>query len=524
MDLSQIVSPADQEARSGRTRDRSMLITIASAMVALSSSEAHIALAQSRWVPGPILAAPDPGNNDQLGEDVSISDNLAIAGAKFADGLVPDAGRALVFDADTGALISTLVAQNGLSDSLFGERVDISGTLAVVGSDDFDQPGLAAGAAYIFDAVTGDQLHFLQSADVQPVDFFGTDVAIDLDLAVIGARNAAVNGVDTGAAYIFDALTGDETLKITPDDGVAFMDFGTAVEIDGPNVIIGATLGAGRSEDTGAAYVYDAVTGVLLQKLFADDGEQLDQFGISVGISGDLAVVGSLSDDRGSSSGSVYVFDVITGTQLHKLIPDTLESGDRFGESVSISETTVLAGAPSKDFERIAAGAAWIYDAVTGGMELSLALPNGRRNDLFGFGTGIDGDRAIVGVLGEDIGVDDSGGVYSFKRIATEVVLEQISRCSSATEFTVSGATADATIAVVASREPALFQNPSGVCGGIYLNIDVPFIGGTPRQFTTNGLGQSSFTANVKAPLCGDVFLQVVDLSTCDVSNAVRVR
>ncbi|MCP4592686.1 MAG: hypothetical protein GY842_18280 [bacterium] len=55
--------------------------------------------------------------------------------------------------------------------------------------------------------------------------------------------------------------------------------------------------------------MFDSATGEQLQKLTADDAAEGDQFGNSVAISGDLAIVGAHLDDApGSNSGSAYVF------------------------------------------------------------------------------------------------------------------------------------------------------------------------------------------------------------------------
>ena len=46
-----------------------------------------------------------------------------------------------------------------------------------------------------------------------------------------------------------------------------------------------------------------------IQKLLASDGALADDFGVSVAVDGDTAVIGArLDDDNGSDSGSAYVF------------------------------------------------------------------------------------------------------------------------------------------------------------------------------------------------------------------------
>ncbi len=91
-------------------------------------------------------------------------------------------------------------------------------------------------------------------------------------------------------------------------------------------------------------------------KLTASDGAASDLFGSSVSISADgtTALVGAyLDDDKGSNSGSAYVFikDGSSWIQSTKLTASDGAIGDRFGYSVSISAdgTAALVGSPYDD-------------------------------------------------------------------------------------------------------------------------------------------------------------------------------
>ncbi len=87
-------------------------------------------------------------------------------------------------------------------------------------------------------------------------------------------------------------------------------------------------------------------------KITGSDGAAEDLFGVSVSISGDYAVVGAyIDDDNGDSSGSAYVFKR-TGTswaQEAKLLPSDGAAGDNFGFSVSISGDYAVVGAQTDD-------------------------------------------------------------------------------------------------------------------------------------------------------------------------------
>ena len=90
-----------------------------------------------------------------------------------------------------------------------------------------------------------------------------------------------------------------------------------------------------------------------IAKLTADDGAVNDWFGYSVSIDGDTVVIGAWKDDdKGSNSGSAYVFTRDTAgdltsnwTQVDKLTAGDGAAEDRFGTSVSIDGDTVVIGA-----------------------------------------------------------------------------------------------------------------------------------------------------------------------------------
>ncbi|MGD1804470.1 FG-GAP repeat protein, partial [Dapis sp. BLCC M126] len=67
---------------------------------------------------------------------------------------------------------------------------------------------------------------------------------------------------------------------------------------------------------SGSAYLFDTTTGSLLQKFIAPDGSTEDNFGVSVALSNNTAVIGAWKDnDNGLESGSAYLFTTNTNTK-----------------------------------------------------------------------------------------------------------------------------------------------------------------------------------------------------------------
>ena len=135
--------------------------------------------------------------------------------------------------------------------------------------------------------------------------------------------------------------------------------FGYSVSVDGNYAIVGAyDEGDAGGTNSGKAYIFDATTGSLLQTLSNPNAygtSAYDNFGISVAISGNLAIVGAFfeGDDSGEiESGKAYIFDATTGSLLHTLSnPNAYgtSAGDQFGSSVAISGNLAIIGVPYED-------------------------------------------------------------------------------------------------------------------------------------------------------------------------------
>merc|ERR1719221_2562103 len=113
-----------------------------------------------------------------------------------------------------------------------------------------------------------------------------------------------------------------------------------ALSSDGTRLAVGVDGDDDRGSQSGSVYVIDGATGTTLLKVAADDGAAFDFFGLAVALNSDgtrLAVGAYGDDDRGSQSGSVYVFDGATGTTLLKVTAGDGAAGAKFGRAVALS-------------------------------------------------------------------------------------------------------------------------------------------------------------------------------------------
>ena len=388
---------------------RHLLRLLAAAALALSTAAAHADLGDQLF-----KLLPDDGEaGEQFGVSVAISGTTAIVGTRYPDN--SDFSSAYLFDTTTGAQMAKLLPDDGEEWDFFGLSVAISGTTAIVGAPWDDDNGNNAGSAYLFDTITGQQITRLLPDDGWPWDAFGVSVAISETTAIVGATGDDVNGVYSGAVYLFDTATGAEIAKLLPDDNSEGDYFGYSVAISGAVVIVGAGWDDDNGDDSGSAYLFDTTTGQQIAKLLPNDGAEDDNFGISVAIRGTIAIVGAWrDDDNGTNSGSAYVFNVATGHQITKLLPDDGMMGDEFGRSVAINDAFAIVGANKDDDNGDDSGLAYVFDIATG-QEIAKLLPDdGTLGDEFGRSVAISDAIAIIGAVKDDDNGTRSGSAYLF--------------------------------------------------------------------------------------------------------------
>ena len=375
--------------------------------------------------------------SDQFGRSVAIDGNYAIVSASSEDDAGgTQSGKAYIFNVTTGALLHTLDNPNPFGTSAsdyFGFSVAISGNYAIVGAYfEDDAGGTQSGKAYIFNVTTGVLVHTLDNPNLfgtSANDYFGWSVGISGNYAIVGAYfEDDTGGLSSGKAYIFNVTTG--ALLHTLDNPNAYSTsasdyFGISVAISGNYAIVGAvfedTVSGGNS---GKAYIFNVTTGALIHTLDNPDVLAGDQFGNSVSISGNYAIVGTSLDDNGGgfNSGKAYIFNVTTGVLLHTLInPNAYDTTDYdiFGHSVAISGNYAIVGAYGEDDAGgTSSGKAYIFNVTTGALLHTLDNPNAygtSASDNFGWSVAIDGNYAIVSAYLEgDAGGTQSGKAYTF--------------------------------------------------------------------------------------------------------------
>jgi hypothetical protein len=331
----------------------------------------------STWTQAAYLKASNTDADDQFGWSVAVDGDTVVVGVprerSAATGVNGDAsddsaswaGAAYVF-VETGGVWSQqayLKASNAQAGDEFGYSVALDGETLVVGARGEDSIASvvngnqsadvlnAPGAAYVFVRDTGvwSQEAYLKATNPTSNDWFGTDVDVDGDTAVVGAlgegsASTGVNGVQgdnslpgAGAAYVFVREAGlwsfQAYVKASATD--VFDAFGASLAVAGDTLVVGAPFEDGASvgiggddtndgaADSGAAFVFTRSGSTWTQAAYvkaANTGGG-DEFGGAVALDGRTFVCGAMHEDGAAvgvggnaasnglgGSGAAYVF------------------------------------------------------------------------------------------------------------------------------------------------------------------------------------------------------------------------
>lgn len=276
-------------------------------------------------------------------------------------------------------------AYDGSANDNYGSSLDIWENISVIGAFATDIGGVLTGAAYIYRInETGWNLESKVVGNNQSHDFFGWSVAVHNNIVIVGAYMALGDPISVGAAYIF-VPTGDGSWSRQAD--------------------LRAWNGKGNEP------FYDP---------------DYDYFGWSVELYENVALVGAYGDDeRGSFSGSVYVFERITGaesvqwSQRSKLIPSEGATFDSFGWCLAMYENTAIIGAyGDTNAYNTYVGSAYIFENTNYGWSQNTKLypPDGAEHDFFGWSVGLWDSNVVVGAHWSSVDSSATGAAYIFVR------------------------------------------------------------------------------------------------------------
>ena len=421
-------------AKAPRTRPSSFRFVIS--FTALSSCFSIMAFV----MPEEAFAANTQANAS-FGSPVAIDGEYAVVGVPSEDSPSSNAGAAYVYryDGSGWEISGYLLPQDPAASDNFGRSVAISGNTIVVGSSGDDDNGSASGSAYVFVRTIDGwaQQAKLTASDGAASDAFGSVVAIDGDLTVIGATGweDGSSGSGAGAAYVFKraGTSWSQQQILEASDQAANDSFGGKVDIEG-NAIVVAALDkqVSGASNVGKAYVFRYASGTWSQEggLVPGDPSVRLSFGYSVSISGSRVAVGAVLADLTSIAdcGAVYVFAFSgsTWSQTHKVTASDPAADDLFGSSVSVEGDRFLVGSYQDDDNGSNSGSAYVFDYASSAWTQTkkITRSDGASGDFFGRAVGLSGTRAIIGAPSDDDGnyaippstVTNAGSAYFFDK------------------------------------------------------------------------------------------------------------
>lgn len=367
-----------------------------------------------RIADGTILLASDGAERDNFGSDVAISGDDAIVGAT-------DNQSVYFYERQGTQWIETQIVGPGRSTANFGISVAIDGELAVVGGDGF---------MHIFQK---QQEGWIEAAILNPAErgigIFGRTVAIQGDLILVGAIDAEVNGIGSGAVFVFQQIDNEwqEVGRIEPPDPEDGDDFGRAIALHGDYAIIGAPGKRSVNESPGAAYIFNREEEgwAFSTKLRNSTNNTINVgglsfFGFSVDISENFAVVGNFVFE----AVSVYQRQGNSWLSMATLVPETdpdpstIDTRSGFGADVAISESHILVGAFAWPVIESGSdeGGAFLYrrEGSGWGEPLLLAADEPVSQDQFGARVALgDGAAMVAAPLSDEQGTN-AGSVHVF--------------------------------------------------------------------------------------------------------------
>lgn len=380
------------------------------------------------------LLANDASINNFFGVSVSISGNRALIGSSGKNSF---AGAAYVFDFDKNTNMwvqsATLEASDAAANNSFGNTVSLLGNRAIIGSLRDTDNGTGSGSAYIFEFDTLNNT-WLQTKKLLPTigavgDSFGSAVSLSEGRVLVASLGNDIAGNSSGAVYVFDynSLTKDWTqTQILVGNDTANLDaFGISVSLQGDRALIGSYLDDDTSLESGSAYIFefDGLLWNQIQKLTANDPANNDNFGYSVSLFGDRALVSAYrNSDDGENAGSVYIFefDSVNWNQTTNLTALDASANHLFGSSVALVNNKALIGAQGNDLGDpvfdFNSGAAYVFefDGTTWNQTARIIPSDSTALDGFGSSICAFNNKIIVGAFQNDDSGNSSGSSYIF--------------------------------------------------------------------------------------------------------------
>lgn len=452
--------------------------------------------------------ASDPDSDDQYGFSVAVSGHTAVMGAPQDEDRAFFAGSAYVQFQEDGLWVqqAKLIGSTTGTSDRFGYDVDIFGDTIVVSALFADGASPVSGTAFVFqrNGTTWTEIQELAPNDGANGDWFGRAVSLDGDTLAIGAPQDDDRGLNSGSVYVFVRSGGTwvQQAKIAPADGFAHDNFGQSVAVSGDSLLIGSPFDDDRGSSSGSAYVFTRSGSNWTQqaKLTGTDSTSQDAFGYAVGLAGDRAIVGAYNANVGIfgvEAGAAFIYDRQAGVWSagQKIIPAARADRDFFGWSVAVEGDDAIVAANGRNR---AQGGAFHFRKLGGVWteNQELVASDAANSAQFAVSVDMDGERVVAGSHLNSTAAYLAGAAYEFDLFRLDLVPDQPT-AGQVVSFEVSGGLANAQTWLAYSRQGSGIFPIAAL--GVTLELQAPSAFGSAKVASADGAADWPFIVPISA-------------------------
>ena len=235
--------------------------------------------------------------------------------------------------------------------------------------------------------------------------------ANDIDLTVTETSNAS--GIFEGTVFFTTQYESGHRLVVTEGDTVTAVYKDNTLPypytaIEELDVVAVSMIGpVDDSSHVGSVYLYDIKSGENIHVIRHPEPGSGANFGSGVDINDDVLTV------KTSDTGSVYVYDVKSGKQLHVIDNPKQDHKDRFGSYVAMDDNILAVGVSHNDDNAGNVNSVYLYDTKSGKQLHVIDNPGQSEDYRFGRYVGVGDGIFAISVLPQSY-TDDVRPVYLY--------------------------------------------------------------------------------------------------------------
>ncbi|SNT11027.1 FG-GAP repeat-containing protein [Ekhidna lutea] len=389
------------------------------------------------WTENTVLVGQVQGG--RFGYDFDLTDNRLAIGVPYDDNGANNAGLIYIYQRGESNWTYSYTMVGDQSNGNLGNTLSFSqrnSSIYRLAAYERGQDG--QGEIRIYSSASGTSFGSYRTIlDSNPEDygFFGKSSICIKETYILGARdNADINGTNSGVVYFATETAeyndwGSIVQKLPTPYTSPFRyesEFGSSIDIDGNTAVIGAPndyYGSGFAE----VYQKTNLGWNKIATLTESSNIYDNNFGSSVSIDGNWIAVGA---SGGKDTDRVYMFKKPASgwtdmTETAVISATDIVAGDNFGRSVYLKGNTLVVGSYRNRNNSLYTGAAYVYTKSEGAdwtsttQTAKLTASDGASNDYFGWSVATDEGVIVVGSPEKDVTGTRDGGVYLFEKPET---------------------------------------------------------------------------------------------------------